>query len=284
MPVGEKKMAAENIINVNESDFDFEVLKYSQNVPVIVDFWATWCRPCKILSPSLEHIASQAEGAFRLAKVDVDENPNLAVLYNVRSIPTVKAFSNGQVVAEFVGVQPEERLREFIQKITPPSPATLALEKANSLFELGQYPEAEVIYRQILDQNPNQSDSLLGLSKVLLMQNQLDESLDILENFPASKQFNQAQILLPFASALEEQAEDGLPDESELEAAFANAIRLAGKGKLEPALDGLLDILRQDKQFSNGKARLIVLALLELMGEENPLTRDYRSELASVLF
>ncbi|HVP20880.1 MAG TPA: thioredoxin [Anaerolineaceae bacterium] len=277
-------MAAENIINVSEADFEYEVLKYSQNVPVIVDFWATWCRPCKILSPALEHIANQAEGAFRLAKVDVDENPNLAVLYNVRSIPTVKAFSNGQVVGEFVGLQPEERIREFIMKIMPPSPASLALEKANALLELERWSEAEEIFRQLLEQSPNQPGSLLGLSKVMLLQSKIDDALDILENFPASKQFNQAQLILPFAYALEDLVNDDLPDESDLDAAFISAIRLARRGKLAQALDGLLDILRQDKNYQGGKARQVVLALLEIMGDENPLARDYRSELASVLF
>src|SRR5512136_491822 len=111
---GENRMATENIINVSEADFEYEVLKFSQNVPVVVDFWADWCRPCKALSPMLEKIAHEAGGAFRLAKVDVDANPNLAILYNVRSIPMVKAFSNGQVVAEFIGLQPEDRVREFI--------------------------------------------------------------------------------------------------------------------------------------------------------------------------
>ncbi len=275
-------MAAENIIDVNESDFEYEVLKFSQNVPVIVDFWATWCQPCKILSPALERIAHEAEGSFRLAKVDVDENPNLAILYNVRSIPSVKAFSNGQVVAEFVGLQPEERLREFILKITPPSPASLALEKADSLVDLGQWNEAEEIYRQLLEQNPSQPTSLLGLARALLMQHKLDEALDILDNFPTSKQFSQAQSILHYANALADLESDTLPDESDLDTAFRNAIRLAGRGRLPAALDGLLDILRQDKNYPF--ARQVVLGLLELMGESNPLTRDYRSELASVLF
>ena len=277
-------MASENIINVNEADFEYEVLKYSQNVPVIVDFWATWCRPCKILSPALERITNQSEGAFRLAKVDVDENPNLAVLYNVRSIPTVKAFSNGQVVGEFVGLQPEERIREFIMKIVPPSPASLALEKANALLELERWSEAEEIFRQLLELAPNQPGGLLGLSKVMLLQSKIDEALDILENFPASKQFNQAQLILPFAYALEDLVNEDLQDESDLDAAFISAIRLARRGKLAQALDGLLDILRQDKNYQGGRAHQVVLAILEIIGEENPLTRDYRSELASVLF
>jgi putative thioredoxin len=277
-------MAVENIINVSETDFEYEVLKYSQNVPVIVDFWADWCRPCKTLSPMLEQMALEANGAFRLAKVDTDANPNLAILYNVRSLPTVKAFSNGQIVSEFVGLQPEERLREFLARVTPPSPATLALEKGDSLLNSHQWAAAESVYRQILEQNPIQTVALLGLSKTLLAQHKLPEALEILQDFPASRQFNAAKLILPLAEALDAQARHELPEEADLDYAFNNSLRLAGRGNIPAALDGLLDLLRQDKTYRQGRARQVVLGLLELMGDENQETREYRADLASILF
>jgi putative thioredoxin len=280
----ENYMAVEYIINVSEADFEYEVLKYSQNVPVVVDFWADWCRPCKALSPKLEQIAQEANGGFRLAKVDTDANPNLAILYNVRSLPTVKAFSNGQIVSEFVGLQPEERLREFITRITPPSPATLAIEKGDSLLNSHQWASAETVYRQILEQNPTQLIALLGLAKALLAQHKVQEALKILRDFPASRQFNVAQLLLPLAEALEGQANHRLPEETDLDFAFSNSIRLAGRGNIPAALDGLLDLMRQSKTYQQGKARLVILGLLELMGDENPETREYRADLASILF
>ncbi len=277
-------MATENIINVSEADFEYEVLKFSQNVPVLVDFWATWCRPCKVLSPMLEQIANEAGGTFRLARVDVDANPNLAILYNVRSIPTVKAFSNGQVVTEFTGLQPEERLREFIEKIIPPSPQTLALEKADSLLSLHEWVEAEKMYRQILEQIPSHPASLLGLSKTLLVQNRIREAFEILRNFPVSRQYHMAESLLPLAETLQAFIEKRLPEETELDAAFHNAIRLASRGNLPAALDGLLDLLRMDKTYQDGKAHQVVLSILELMGDDDPEARQYRTELASILF
>src|SRR5665648_1254144 len=103
-------MAADIIIDVTEADFEYEVIAYSQNIPVLVDFWATWCRPCKTLSPLLEKLAHEAVGSFRLAKVDVDANPNLALQYGIRTVPTVKAFSTAQVGGEFVGVPKEDRI------------------------------------------------------------------------------------------------------------------------------------------------------------------------------
>jgi putative thioredoxin len=277
-------MASDNIIEVSEANFEFEVIIYSQNIPVVVDFWASWCRPCKVLSPMLERLARDAGGAFRLAKIDTDANPNLAILYNIRSLPTVKAFSSGQVVAEFTGMQPEDRLREFITKITPPSPATLALEKGESLLALQLWEEAEEVFRSLLEQFPDHPSALLGSSRSLLALNQPREALLILRAFPASRQFVRAQILLPLAEAQVEFINNELPSNSDLDAAFRAAIRLAGKGNLPAALDGLLDLLRQEKSYGQGRARQVYLAILEILGDDNQLTRQYRAELGSVLF
>jgi len=277
-------MTSDFIIDVNEVDFEYEVLAYSQNTPVLVDFWAPWCQPCKILSPMLESMAQEAAGAFRLARVDIDQNPNLALRYGVRSIPTVKAFTGGQVAGEFVGIIPEERLREFIGKITPPSQQQLLQEKADSILKLGQWVQAEQLYRELIEQSGDLPASLLGLSKSLLLQNKNTEALNILRNFPASRLYNTAELIRPYAEDVAALGKDELPKDSDLDAAFQTAIRLASRGNLEAAMDGLLDILRRDKNYRHGRARQVMLSLLELMGEENPQTRSYRSELASVLF
>lgn len=277
-------MASDFIIDVNEADFEYEVIAFSQNVPVVVDFWATWCKPCKTLSPLLERLAVEAGGAFRLARVNVDDNPNLTLRFGVRSIPVVKAFSSGNIVAEFSGLQPENRLREFLGKITPPSPATLAVEKADSYLASQRWIDAEKIYRSVLDQNPGQPASLLGLAKSLLAQGKSIEAVDILVDFPASRLFSQAEILLPLGQAMQSMHKGTLPDETELDTTYNRCIRLTTLGNLPAALDGLLEILRQNKRYRNGQARQTALAILELMGSDDPLTRQYRSELASILF
>jgi len=272
------------IVDVNEADFEYKVLSYSQNLPVVVEFWATWCRPCKVLGPMLETLAQEANGAFRLARVDVDQNPNLALRFGVRTIPTVKAFTSGQVVSDFVGAVPEERLREFLGKITPPSPLQLQLEKANSLLELRQWAQAEKLYRELFDTAADLPATLWGLARALLMQNKNLEALSILETFPASRLYHTAQMLLPYARDLNDLSRGSLPDETELDAAYRNAILLAGRGNLPAALDGLLDILRQDKRFRRDRARQVIVGLLELLGENDLQTRQYRAELATVLF
>ena len=179
-------MPSDLIIDVNETDFEYEVLSYSQNVPVVVDFWATWCRPCKVLSPMLESMTQEAGGAFRLARVDVDQNPNLALRYGVRSIPAVKVFSGGQVAGEFTGVIPEEKLREFLGKITPPSAQQLMQEKADSMLALHEWVQAEKTYRELLEQNAASPESAVRAGQDAVDAEQEQRSPGHLAEFPRS--------------------------------------------------------------------------------------------------
>lgn len=277
-------MTNNNVIDVNEVDFEYEVVAYSQNSPVLVDFWAEWCQPCKMLSPLLERLTAEAEGNLRLAKVNVDQNPNLAKLFNVRSIPTIKAFSQGQVAGELVGLQPEERLRDFIARIVPPSAVDLEIEKGNNLLTLEKWREAAQVFRQALEIKAEATSAQLGLAKALLATGQAEEALKVLNDLPASREQDRAERLLPLARAMQQLQEKTLPEESDLDAAFANSVRLAGQGKLEAALDGLLDILRQDKKYRGKLAQEAVLGMLEIMGNENPQTKAYRVELSTILF
>lgn len=281
-------MASDFIVEVNEADFEYQVLAYSEEVPVIVDFWAEWCVPCKVLGPVLERLALEADGTFRLAKVNVDENPNLARRYNVRGIPAVKAFKDGRMVSEFSGALPELQVRDFIRRIAP-SQNELQIAKGNSLLQSEQPQAAEDVFQAVLDQEPDNSAALLGLAKAVLLQGRGVEAKYLLQGFPTSKEYASAELLRPLADALvwyenavEEPAAD--PEREALDMAYRNALRLITRGNLEAALDGLLDVLRQDKRYRDGEARLVFLGLLEVMGADNPLSRQYRSELAAVLF
>jgi len=277
-------MASDFIVDVSEADFEYEVVAYSQNTPVLVDFWAEWCQPCKVLTPILEELAREAKGAFRLARADADKNPNLAMRYGVRSIPTIKAFRQGQVVGEFVGLQPQERIREFIERLMPPSEVALALEKANSLLAVQDWSGAEQAFRKLAEEEPDNAAVQLGLVKSILAQGKGGEATFILRNFQPSKEYAAAQKLLPLADALVKFDHNQLPEETDLDATFRVSLRLAHRANLEAAMDGLLDILRQDKRYRNNLARQVMLSLLELYGPEDATGRQYRNELASVLF
>ena len=276
-------MPSDFIITVNEGDFEYEVIAYSTHTPVVVDFWAEWCGPCKTLTPLLEGLAQEAQGTFRLAKVNVDENPNLALHYNVRSIPHLKAFRDGQVVAEFIGSQPELRLREFLRSLSP-SQTDLTLEKGFSQIQLLDWSGAEKSFRQFLDKSPDYPPAMLGLLKCVIMQGRISEAADIQDAFPASREFAASEILHPLLDALGYAQHAPTYSDELLEAAYLNALRLVLRGNPAAAIDGMLDILRQDKHYRNNEVRRVVLALLETFGDENPLTQDYRRELSGILF
>jgi putative thioredoxin len=272
-----------HVIDVTEADFEYEVINFSQNTPVVVDFWAEWCVPCKSLSPILTRLAEEARGGFRLAKVNIDDNPNLAIRYGVRSIPNVKAFLNGQVVGEFAGLIPEPKILEFLSKLVPDE-AGLAVEKGSGLMVMRRWVEAEEIFREVLQDRPENPPALLGLAKSLLGQGHGREAQMLLRGFPPSREYANAELLLPLAASMAAYERGELKDENPSDAAYRNAVRLAAKGNVYAALDGLLDILRQDKRYRGGVSRQVYLGLLELLGEVDPETRQYRAELTNLLF
>ncbi len=276
-------MASDYIKTVNEADFEYEVIAYSNQAPVIVDFWAEWCRPCQSLTPLLEKYAMEGQGSFVLAKVNVDENPNLALRYGVRSIPNVKAFRDGQVVSEFLGLQPEPRVKDFIRNLAP-SRIDLQLEKGQSLLESLAWLEAGKTFHQFLQKSPNHPAGLLGLLKASLMQNKLMESRRIMDEFPASPEYAHMETLRPLMNTLWDESSLQPVSENPLDAIYHNTIRLILRGNLPAAMDGMLDLLRQDKHYRNDEARKVLLGLFEVLGDNHPLTQQYRRELALVLF
>jgi putative thioredoxin len=276
-------MSSEHIIEVTEADFQHEVIVYSNTIPVVVDFWADWCQPCHMLTPILEKLAKEANGAFRLAKVNADENPNLTMQLNVRSLPTVKAFSRGQMVGEFTGAQTEGMVRNFLRNLAP-STGDLEIERGKGLLRMQEWEKAAASFQKTLRTSPDNTTALLGLAKSHLAQGNPSAALPILNTFPAGKEFTAAEQLHGLAVAMALLATD--PDhfpEDDLGAAYKQAVRLVSLGNLEAAADGLLEILRSDKEFMDGEVRDTVVGLLVLM-EDHPDERKYRNELASILF
>jgi len=273
------------MLDVNEANFEQEVLLRSHEVPVVVDFWAEWCGPCKVLGPILERLAIEGGGRFILAKINVDQNPGLAMRFGVQGIPAVKAFKQGKVETEFVGSQPEPVVRRFIQRLIP-SPAEQAAQAANSLLVTHHWKEAEEAFREALAEDGRNAVAALGLMKSLLMQGRGGEALALLEDFPPGSEWAIAEQLRPLAELLAavENNGPGYDEQDPLAAELYQAGRLIVRGNLPAAMDGLLDILRQDKRYRDGLPRKILLAIFSILGDEDTLTRQYREELASVLF
>jgi putative thioredoxin len=275
---------SEHIIDVDEKTFGDEVIQRSFEIPVVVDFWAPWCAPCRTLSPVLERAAIEAGGAFRLARVNVDDNPQLSIRFGVRGIPAVKAFRQGEVVSEFVGAQPEPVVRRFLERVAP-AQVDAGLVRALGLRAARRWPEAEGAFRELLSREESNPAASFGLLECLLMQGNGKEAAAVLADFPPGTEWAAAEKLRPLAELLRRAGslEPANPDDP-LEAQYLQAGRLIGRGNLEAAMDGLLDVLRSDKNYRSGQARLALLGLFALLGDEDPLTRSYREELASILF
>lgn len=277
-------MQPEFIVDVTESDFDYQVLAFSQNTPVVVEFWADWCKPCRRLYPILENLITEARGVFRLARVDADANPALAVRCGVHSLPTVQAYSNGSMISSFVGLMPENQVREFFDRITPPSPANLQVEKGNSLLAINRLEESREAFEEALKIAPENPGASLGLLKLAVLQGQVQEANRLFREFPASREYEDAEKLRPLIKAMLDFNAKSLPEETDLDAAFNNSIRLALRGNFPASVDGLLDILRTEPHYRRDKARLVILSILELMDPEGDQTLAYRKELTNILF
>ncbi len=272
-----------NIIDVNEETFEFEVVNYSSQKPVVVDLWAPWCIPCRVQSQTLAQLAQEADGEFRLARINVDEQTRLAERLKVTNVPAIKAFVDGRVVAEYLGVISEKNLRLFVDRIMPRL-GSLLLVKGNSLMLLGEFEEAEAAIEQYVIESHADPAGLLAYARVALYQGKGKTALEILEHFPTSPELALSAVLMPVAKAYTDPVLEKLVLDNPLESAFRNAIRLAKRGKILIALDGLLGVLKKDKNYRSGQAKAVYLGLLEVLSDANPSVRQYRSDLSTALF
>ena len=278
------------------NNFSTDVIDQSTNIPVVVDFWAPWCGPCKQLSPTLDKLAREYGGKIQLVKINVDENQELATQMRVQSIPMVVAFKDGQPVDGFAGALPESQLRQFFEKLTGSegSPIEQALEKASMMVANGDTQNAAEIYSQILAQDPINAASHAGVAKCLIEAEGIEKAQAYLKGLDADILNKEevksvlAAIDLEHASTDTEET-DSLrqklatrPDDPQLR--YDLAIALYGDGCSEEAINILVELVKTHKTWNEEAARAQLLKIFEALGHSDPITIEGRRKLSVVIF
>jgi len=298
--IGGGAEATQFIKNSDTENFVADVIEASKEAPVIVDFWAPWCGPCKELGPQIERAVTARSGKVKLVKINVDENQEIAAQFQIQSIPAVYAFNQGRPVDGFVGAVPESQIQAFIDRVagdTGPSPIDTAMEQAMTLMEAGDHIQATEIYGQVLEHDPTNTPAFGGIIRCQIAAGDLTgarETLDAIEPGLVD------QATIAGAKAALELAEETFDagdgeamadlrnklakNANDHQARYDVACALWGNGEREPAVDELLEIVRRNRAWNEEAARKQLVKYFDAMGPTDPLTLEARGRLSSLLF
>jgi putative thioredoxin len=280
--------AGHAVLDVTDADFQTAVIEQSQTRPVVVDFWAAWCGPCRILGPTIEKVAAEFAGEVILAKLNVDDNPRSAMQYRVQGIPAVKAFKGGRVVDEFTGALPEPHVRAFFQSLAP-SPGERAAEEAERLLATGSVEAAEKRFREVLSERPDDPRAVVGLAGILARRGEHKDADDLLKLVPNDRRAKVLRHRIFLEGYAKRHTGEDLQGEAssnprDPRARYRWGVMLAADERYREALDELLASVGLDRNWEDGAARKAALAIFEILGFDSPITREYQRKLEDVLF
>jgi putative thioredoxin len=292
------------IMDADQNSFVRDVIQASREFPVIVDFWASWCGPCKQLTPILEKAVTEAGGAVRLVKVDVDRAPDISAQLQIKSIPTVYAFRDGQPVDGFQGALPESQVKAWVDQLVKvhggagaagPSPLDEALDAADAAMDGGDINSAGALYAQILNQDPENIRALAGMARAYIKGGAVDKARELID--AASEEARASDALTGVISAIE-LSEAGsanagkldalrekiTADPADHQAQFDFAVAAYAASEPEAAIDALLEIIRRNREWNEDAARTELLKIFEALGPTDEITVAGRRKLSSILF
>ena len=287
------------IKDVNEDTFMDDVIEASKTSPIVVDFWAPWCGPCKTLGPALEAEVKATNGKIKMVKVDIDQNQNLASQMRIQSIPAVFAFVDGQPVDGFMGAKAPSELKSFVEKLLENvkddgGDLSEAIAVADEMLEAGEYDDAAETFEAILGEDPERSPAFVGLFKAKMGAKKIDEAQKMLENIPTAL-INKPEILALQAQIDLSSQTEGLGEINDLRETLNNdlgnhqirfdlALTLFTAGETNDAIQELLTIFRKDQEWNDDAARQQLFKFFDILGGDDPITLSGRRQLASMLF
>ncbi len=264
-------------------DFATDVIDRSFTVPVLVDFWAEWCGPCKVLGPVLERLAQQQTGSWVLTKVDTERHPTIAAQYAIRSIPNVKLFVDGKVSNEFVGALPEPQVVEWLRQALPSKYRT-QLDGAKQLLEEGSAAKAEEILQTVVAAEPGNDQAIVLLAQAVLSSDPSRAVGLVAPVALGSEYFDSAEAVRALANMFTIEEDLSLLPVDSARDVYLAAIRAARAGDFEAAIDGFVDVIRRNRYYDDDGARKACIAIFRLLGEDHPVTKSQRIAFSSALY
>ena len=262
-------------------DFQKDVIQKSFDKPVIVDFWAEWCAPCRMIGPVLEKLADENKENWELAKVDTDKNQEIAAKYGVRGIPNVKLFRNGEVINEFTGALPEQAIKDWLKKSIPSKFAN-QIEKAKNILKNGDTITAKLILEDVHNGDINNNEVKVLLAKILLFDTP-EEAKRLVKNVDGDLQnMEQAEAIYTLIEMLTRDA-NSFPN-SRVKENYLSAIRNIKEQDFDSALNKFINIIREDRTYDDDGSRKACIAIFKFLGEENEITLKHRRDFGSALY